>query len=85
MGHAFGIFMAHVGALHSLRSFRRRLPLATRASPFVKTSALNQLPSAIDLRDTLQLHAQANTLLMTARKRTARLQTAFIAAHCCWP
>jgi hypothetical protein len=28
MGHAFGIFMAHVGALHSLRSFRRRLPWA---------------------------------------------------------
>ncbi|MEK8025107.1 hypothetical protein [Pseudaquabacterium rugosum] len=28
MGHAFGIFMAHVGTLHSLRSFRRRLPLA---------------------------------------------------------
>ena len=28
MGHAFGIFMAHVGTLHSLRSFRRRLPWA---------------------------------------------------------
>jgi len=27
-GHAFGIFMASVGALHSLRSFRRRLPWA---------------------------------------------------------
>jgi hypothetical protein len=28
MGHAFGIFMAHVDTLHSLRSLRRRLPWA---------------------------------------------------------
>lgn len=28
MGHAFGILLAHVGTLHSLRSFRRRLPWA---------------------------------------------------------
>lgn len=28
MGHAYGIFMAHVGTLHSLRSFLRHLPWA---------------------------------------------------------
>jgi hypothetical protein len=31
MGHAYSILMAHTGALYSLRSFRRRLPLGVRA------------------------------------------------------
>lgn len=30
-GHAFGILMALVDAIHSLRSFRRRLPIALSA------------------------------------------------------
>jgi hypothetical protein len=46
MGHAFGIFMAHGGALHSLRSFRRRLPWAlgqhNRGIPFVNSSICEQ-------------------------------------------
>lgn len=44
MGHGFAIFMAHVGALQSLRSLRRRLPWAL-ASKDMNPRLLRATPS----------------------------------------
>lgn len=42
MGHAFGVFMAHLGTLHSRRSFRRCLRVGCYAAAFAAPQHIMQ-------------------------------------------
>jgi hypothetical protein len=63
MGHAFGILMAHVGTLHSLRSFRRRLPWALGLPQTITKSDKNMsrniiaIAAALAFATVTQVHA----------------------------
>lgn len=60
MGHAFGILMAHVGTLQSLRSFRRPLPWALGQSLIhVKFNMIPQLTVVAALALNLLLSSNA--------------------------